>query len=76
MLILDTDLLSILSRGPASDRTRLLAHLEQARDEDVAATIISFEEQMQGWLAVIAKAKTVEQQAAGYARLGRIVDRV
>src|SRR4051794_38023784 len=65
VLVLDTDLLTILLRGPASDRARLLARLDDAEDEQVAVTIITFEEQMRGWLAAIAKAKTFEQQSAG-----------
>ena len=72
VLILDTDLLTILFRGPTPSRTRLLAWLDDA-DDDVAVTIISFEEQMRGWLAVIARASAPEQQSAAYARLKEVL---
>lgn len=68
MLVLDTDLLTILLRGPSSERARLIDHLELHNDEPVVVTIVTFEEQMRGWLSVIAKAKTPEQQSTGYAR--------
>jgi len=50
-----------------------LAWLDRADDREVAVTIITFEEQMRGWLAVITKAKTFEQQSAAYARLGELL---
>ena len=73
VLIPDTDLLTILFRGPPLERARLLSWLDQQRDEDAFITIISFEEQMRGWLAVISKAKTPERQSEGYARLGELI---
>ena len=69
MLVLDSDLMSILLRGPVGERSRLMEYLRMAEGEPVAVTIITFEEQMRGWLAVIAKAKTPPRQVAAYARL-------
>jgi len=39
----------------------------------VVSTIISFEEQMRGWLAQLAKARTIAQQIDAYSRLSRHV---
>ena len=60
MIILDTDVLSIAQRGESSGYERLATRLDSA-DDDVGVTIISFEEQMRGWLAFIAGAKSSAQ---------------
>jgi tRNA(fMet)-specific endonuclease VapC len=73
MPVLDTDILSILQtgRGPEADRirTRLRASGERER-----VTIVSFEEQMRGWLNYIAGADTLEKQIGAYARLRGMLD--
>lgn len=51
MLILDTDHLSEFERGSTAGE-RLIARLDST-DEEIAATIISVEEEMRGWLAQI-----------------------
>jgi hypothetical protein len=57
VLVLDTDLMTILFHGPKTERGRLLSWIDRSGDVNVAVTIITFEEQMRGWLAVVAKAK-------------------
>ncbi len=73
MIVLDTDVLSIVQRadGPAYDR---LAQRLDAADDEVAVSIVSFEEQMRGWLAYVARSKTLNQQIAGYAKLHALLD--
>ena len=73
MIVLDTDVLSIIQRadGPAYDR--LVQRLDAA-DDEVAVSIVSFEEQMRGWLAYVARSKTLNQQIAGYAKLHALLD--
>jgi len=73
MIILDTDCISLLERGNAESKT-LLEHLESASTNEIATTIINFEEQMRGWLAFLAKAKTLEKQISAYERLGRFLN--
>ncbi len=73
MLILDTDILQIVQRGRGPDYVRLADRLDSA-DDDVAVTIVSFEEQMRGWLAYIAQAKSDERQVQGYSRLRELMD--
>lgn len=69
MIILDTDCLSLLNREKYLEASKLWQKLEQFPPKELFTTIITFEEQMRGWLAVIAKAKTPEQQIYGYERL-------
>ena len=73
MIILDTDVLSIVQRAAGLEYDRLIRRLESA-DDEVAVSIVSFEEQMRGWLAFIARAKSSSQQINGYAKLHALLD--
>jgi tRNA(fMet)-specific endonuclease VapC len=73
MLVLDTDHLSILERG-GTESLRLRERLVSQSPEEVATTIINFEEQMRGWLAYVAKARSLTQQIEAYRRLRRHLD--
>src|SRR5438874_640991 len=74
VLVLDTDLVSILYKGPPMERTALRDWLRRANDNEVSVTIVSFEEQVRGWMAAIAKAKAPQQQVPGYRRLHELLD--
>ena len=67
MLILDTDHLSEIERGSAAGMA-LMQRLNQP-NIDVAATIVSAEEQLRGWLAQINAHKSVHDQINAYGRL-------
>lgn len=68
MVVLDTDHISILERrGP--EASRLVARLSQIPSTDVHVTIISYEEQIRGWMSAIAGAKTSAAEVSLYARL-------
>lgn len=71
MVVLDTDHLSILEWPASGDAQRLRERLRTASWEQAAATIISFEEQMRGWLAYLARAGTLAKQVEAYGRLLR-----
>jgi tRNA(fMet)-specific endonuclease VapC len=73
MIILDTDCISLIERGSPESKI-LLDHLESADTDEIATTIVNFEEQMRGWLAFVAKAKTIDQQVLAYQRLNRFLD--
>lgn len=60
----------VLDRGGANAQ-RLMQRLASVGSAQVAASIISYEEQMRGWLSYIAKAQTVEQQVEAYKQLKR-----
>jgi tRNA(fMet)-specific endonuclease VapC len=70
MLILDTDLVSLVQRGQGEAYQILLNRLEGIPEhETVYVTIVSFEEQTRGWLAQIAKARTKDLKLKAYRRL-------
>lgn len=68
MYIFDTDHLSVLERG-GTNAQRLKQKLASISSTQVAVSIISYEEQMRGWLSYIGKAKKVEQQVEAYKQL-------
>jgi tRNA(fMet)-specific endonuclease VapC len=70
MYFLDTDHISIFDRsGPAAQP--LLAKLVLVKPNQVATTIITYEEQMRGWLSYIAKISIIVEQIAAYQKLER-----
>lgn len=78
MIVLDTDLISLLDHPDSRDFGGLLNRLEVANDVGgmVAATIASFEEQMRGWLSYINSRRNVADQVDAYLRLGRALGKV
>lgn len=68
MYIFDTDHLSVLERGGVKAQ-RLMQRLANVSSTQVASSIISYEEQMRGWLSYIAKVKSLEQQVRAYKQL-------
>ncbi len=73
MILLDTDHLSVFTdeRDP---RHGLLNRRMQAAAEQVACTIVSAEEVLRGWLAIIHRLRDVHRQIPAYARLGQLFD--
>ena len=68
MVVLDTDVLSLLQRRQGALDTRLAARIAST-DEEIYVMIVSFEEQTRGWLASAAKARTPERYATALRRL-------
>jgi tRNA(fMet)-specific endonuclease VapC len=68
MLVLDTDHMSLLEWGSDAG-ARLREHLANYEEGDVATTIINYEEQVRGWMAYIARARSLEKQVEAYRRL-------
>jgi tRNA(fMet)-specific endonuclease VapC len=73
MVVLDTDLVSLLSRRDSELSVRLTQRLETVAN-DVVTTIVTYEVQMRGWLAFVAKAHTVLAEIRAYDRLLSHVD--
>jgi tRNA(fMet)-specific endonuclease VapC len=75
MLILDTDLPTLVQRKSGEAYKRLNDRLEAASsDQVIGVTIVRLEEQMRGWLAWIAKAKSMERLVEAYLRLRGLLD--
>lgn len=68
--LLDTDHMSLLERGgaPMESLRRRMAILPPG---EIGTTIVSYEEQMRGWLAQIAQVRSVEAQIERYRLLQR-----
>jgi tRNA(fMet)-specific endonuclease VapC len=69
MIVLDTDHISLLERAESPERQRLLARLEAPGTPDPVVTIISYEEQVRGWLAKISSVRSLRDQIDAYRRL-------
>ncbi len=74
MIILDTDCLSLLNRERILESSVLRKNLERFPPDELYTTIITFEEQMRGWLALMAKSKNIEQEIFAYQRLHRSLE--
>jgi len=71
-VLLDTDHLSVLQwiEQPACDR--LLARLDAVAADDIATCIVSYQEQVQGWLSYLNRARKAEQVVLAYSKLEEI----
>src|SRR5437899_12571715 len=72
MVLLDSDHMSLLQRGGESGQ-RITQRLSHLPPDEVATTIVNYEEQMRGWLARLARATTVERQLPDYRELKRLL---
>jgi tRNA(fMet)-specific endonuclease VapC len=71
MYIFDTDHLSLIQRNRQEGK-RILAKLAEIEDPEVAVTVITYEEQIRGRLAFLAKAKTLDEQIFAYQGLQQL----
>jgi tRNA(fMet)-specific endonuclease VapC len=69
VLILDTDHISLLDRSTGRDALALRAKLADISPDQVATTIITYEEQIRGWMAYLAKTRTIHEEVEAYRRL-------
>ncbi len=69
MIVLDTDHISLIQHPDSEDCRRLLRRLDDSPDQDIVTTVVTVEEQMRGWLQVIARYRDPQQQAAYYYKL-------
>jgi tRNA(fMet)-specific endonuclease VapC len=75
MILIDTDHATFL-KYPESERgRRFIERLKSLpQSEVVAVSIVTIEERMRGWLAVIAKERTAIRQVVGYRELIGLFD--
>jgi len=69
MILLDTDHLSLLQARNAPAAFALQARLEAFSPNDVVTTVITMEEQMRGWLALMHRVTDAQRQVAYDERL-------
>ncbi len=74
MFVLDTDHISILERSESQPGQRLQSRLVVYPPGEVMATVISYEEQIRGWMAMLARSRAIHQQIEVYRRLHRQLD--
>ena len=68
-VLLDTDHLTILQKERDPEYGRLASRLRGLAPDDIGTTIVNFQEQMQGWLAYLSRARTSEQIIRAYSEL-------
>jgi tRNA(fMet)-specific endonuclease VapC len=73
MLVLDTDVTSLLQQSGTELANRLTERIAASGEQSVV-TIVTFEEQMRGWLKYIARANSPSKQVAAYGRLRMMLD--
>jgi tRNA(fMet)-specific endonuclease VapC len=71
-VVLDTDHLSVIEWREEPAYSRLLPCLDQPAPDDVATTIVSFQEQLQGWLAYLNRARKPKQVVLADGKLEQI----
>lgn len=71
--ILDTDHLSIIQRRTEPEFSRLSLRLSQLSPDLIFVTIISFQEQFQGWMAFIKKARKSNKIVTAYLKLESLI---
>lgn len=74
MILLDTDHLSILVDSRQSLFPALAGRMTQSADQHFVACIVSFEEQMQGWLNLIRQRRRVHDQIRPYQQFTLALD--
>ena len=74
MFVLDTDHMSALEWGSGAAGQRLIARLNTLSEGEAATTIITFEEQMRGWLSVLARSRSLNEQVEAYRRLKQLLN--
>jgi len=74
MVVLDTGHMSVPEWAEVRDSTPLRTCLATLQPAEVATTIIGYEEQMHGWMAYIARTRSITHQVEAYQRLRRQVE--
>ena len=69
--LMDSDHVSLIDRSGV-EGAKILARIGMLPPESVAVSIVSYEEQMRGWMAEIARFPSVDKQMAAYARLEKM----
>lgn len=74
MVILDTDHLSFLQHPDSRQANVLRTKLSGLNPQEVGATIVSFEEQVRGWMSYLNRARSMIHQIEAYSRLALLLE--
>ncbi len=74
MILLDTDHLNVLKYPDHPRFISLFGQLNESVDQHIATTVITVEEQMRGWLALIHRRSYVQEQVPAYRELLNLFD--
>ena len=66
MIVLDTDCLTLLQRKRGTGYLDLVKNLSRFPTNEISTTIVSFDEQVRGWMSMVAKARTTEALIYAY----------
>jgi tRNA(fMet)-specific endonuclease VapC len=69
MIILDTDIFTLLQREESKAKATLQARLSRVDPAEIMTTVITYEEQTRGWLDYKARAKPGIEEVNAYAKL-------
>jgi tRNA(fMet)-specific endonuclease VapC len=73
MILLDTDHVTVLQRRSEPAATVLRTRLQHVPAEEVGTTIVTVQEQLRGWSAVIHRATRPEQEVFAYQQLHTVL---
>jgi tRNA(fMet)-specific endonuclease VapC len=69
--ILDTDHISLFQRGNST----VIRKIQSIARPEIAVTIVSYEEQIRGWLKIVSRSSSdFEQLTFGYGKLNETLD--
>jgi tRNA(fMet)-specific endonuclease VapC len=75
MILIDTDHATFLKYPDSERGRRFIERLSAVSEsEAIGVSIVTVEERMRGWLAIIAKEKTALRQVAGYRELAKLFE--
>lgn len=69
MVVLDTDHVSLLEWSGTPLTQKLGSRLRRLSSDEICTTVISYEEQLRGWMSALAKATKLKDQIDVYRRL-------
>ncbi|WP_133793489.1 type II toxin-antitoxin system VapC family toxin [Prosthecobacter fusiformis] len=72
MILLDSNHLAVLKYREHPRCLSLSKRLKEHADEGIGTTVIAFEEQMRGWLGLIARTSQISRQVSAYHELAGI----
>jgi tRNA(fMet)-specific endonuclease VapC len=74
VIILDTDHVVVLKYSQGSEYATLTAKMAASPDQDFVTTVVTLEEQLRGWLALIHRSPDPRRQVSAYTKLNDVVD--